>query len=127
MTLVFVGSVPPSLSAWLEADEEPMVAVCRAVRGKPAANISWSQSGYTVERLPEPGGFVTVESRLKLLEGTDRENLTCIISHSYWSEQKILLPQLKKGDITETNASPPPPPHDLFTPLAGTEVWCCSS
>lgn len=103
-TLVFVGSVPPSLSAWLETDGEQMVAVCRAERGKPAANFSWSQTGHIVETSLELGGFVTVESRLELLQGTDTENLTCVINHPYWSDHQILLPQLKKGDITETNA-----------------------
>lgn len=103
-TLVSVGSVPPSLSVSLETDGEQMVAVCRAERGKPAANISWSQIGRTTETLLDDHGFVTMESRLELLQGTDTENLTCVITHPYWEDQQILLPQLKKGDIIETNA-----------------------
>lgn len=103
-TFVFVRSVPPSLSAWLETDGEQMVAVCQAERGKPAANISWIQTGRIVETALEHGGFVTVESRLELLQGTDTENLTCVINHPYWRDQQILLPQLKKGDIKETNS-----------------------
>lgn len=99
-----VGSVPPSLSAWLETDRGQMVAVCRAERGKPAANISWSQTGHIQDTQLEHGGFVTVESRLELLQGTDLENLTCVIHHPYWGHQKLLPPQLIKGDIPETNA-----------------------
>lgn len=81
-----------------------MVAVCRAERGKPAANISWSQAGRIEETLLEHGGFVTVESRLELLQGTDTENLTCLINHPYWTDQQTLVPQFKQGDITETGA-----------------------
>lgn len=81
-----------------------MVAVCRAESGKPAANISWSQAGRIEETPLEHGGFVTVESRLELLQGTDTENLTCLINHPYWTDQQTLLPQFKKGDITETGA-----------------------
>ncbi|XP_056898561.1 nectin-3-like protein isoform X2 [Takifugu flavidus] len=90
-------TVPPSLSAWLESEGEKMVAVCRAERAKPAANISWSQAGSIVETLLEDGGFFSVESRLELLEGADTENLTCVIDHPYWREQQILQPALKRG------------------------------
>ncbi|TWW80965.1 hypothetical protein D4764_01G0007800 [Takifugu flavidus] len=89
--------VPPSLSAWLESEGEKMVAVCRAERAKPAANISWSQAGSIVETLLEDGGFFSVESRLELLEGADTENLTCVIDHPYWREQQILQPALKRA------------------------------
>ncbi|XP_029701563.1 cell surface glycoprotein CD200 receptor 1 isoform X3 [Takifugu rubripes] len=91
--------VPPSLSAWLESEGEKMVAVCRAERAKPAANISWSQAGSIVETLLEDGGFFSVESRLELLEGADTENLTCVIDHPYWRDQQILQPALKRGRI----------------------------
>ncbi|XP_029701554.1 cell surface glycoprotein CD200 receptor 1-B isoform X1 [Takifugu rubripes] len=92
-------TVPPSLSAWLESEGEKMVAVCRAERAKPAANISWSQAGSIVETLLEDGGFFSVESRLELLEGADTENLTCVIDHPYWRDQQILQPALKRGRI----------------------------
>lgn len=119
-TFVFVGSVPPSLSVWLETDGEQMVAVCQAERGKPAANISWIQTGRIVETALEHGGFVTVESRLQLLQGTDTENLTCVINHPYWRDQQILLPQPKKGDIKETNSW-------LFPPIIYLPIysWGC--
>lgn len=102
-TVVFVGSVPPSLSAWLETGGGQTVAVCRAERGKPAATISWSQTGPTRDTSLEHDGFVTVESRLELLQGSDLENLTCVINHTYWAHQQFRLPQLKKGDIPETS------------------------
>lgn len=95
---VFLASVPPSISAWLEPKDKQMVAVCRAERGKPAANISWSHTGNTVETLlDKSNGFFTTESRLELLEGTDTENVTCAIKHPFWGEDQILVPKLKKG------------------------------
>lgn len=103
-TLVFVGPVPPSLSAWLETDGEKMVAVCRAEGAKPAANISWRHTGRIVETPLERGGFATAWSRLELPQGTDTENLTCVVNHPYWADPQVLLPQLQKGDFTETNA-----------------------
>lgn len=70
-----------------------MVAVCKAERGKPAANISWSHTGYSSTVEPGLDGFFTVESRLELLEGMDKENLSCAIRHPYWKEEKILWPK----------------------------------
>lgn len=115
-TKLSVGSVPPSLSVWLDSEGDKMVAVCRAERGKPAANISWSERGSIMETLWEDGGFFTVERHLELLKGTDTGNLTCIIDHPFWRDQQILLPKLRKGDITETMA---------FIAEAG--ILCCSS
>ncbi|XP_078118199.1 cell surface glycoprotein CD200 receptor 1-A isoform X3 [Sander vitreus] len=92
--------VDPRISAWLEFKDNKMVAVCKAERGKPAANISWSHTGYSSSVEPGLDGFFTVESRLELLEGMDKENLSCSIRHPYWKGEEILRPKnlLKKGN-----------------------------
>lgn len=76
-----------------------MVAVCKAERGKPAANISWSHTGNssTLETLRVSDGFFTVESQLELPEHMDPKNLSCIIRHQYWELEKTLVPKLTKG------------------------------
>ncbi|XP_022596651.1 cell surface glycoprotein CD200 receptor 1 [Seriola dumerili] len=91
--------VPPSISAWLEQGANKMVAVCKAERGKPAANISWSheENSATVETQSTSDGFSTVESRLELAEGMDTKNLTCAIRHRFWKEPQILIPNPTKG------------------------------
>ncbi|XP_034431212.1 cell surface glycoprotein CD200 receptor 1 isoform X1 [Hippoglossus hippoglossus] len=89
-------TVPPTLSAWIEHGDK-MVAVCKAERGKPAANISWSHSrdSLSVETL-ESDGLITVESRLELDKGTDTKNLTCAFSHPSWEKEKTLVAKLSK-------------------------------
>lgn len=86
-------AVPPSASMWLEKKNGKTLAVCRAERGTPAANISWSHAGNSssVETL-EPDGHYTVESRLLLPEGIYTGNVSCIIKHPSWNEEKILVP-----------------------------------
>ncbi|KAE8299213.1 Cell surface glycoprotein CD200 receptor 1 [Larimichthys crocea] len=92
-------TVRPTISAWLERENNKMVAVCTAERGKPAANISWSHTGNSppVETLSESHGFFTAESRLELTEGVDVKNLSCAVSHPYWTEEQILVPEPQKG------------------------------
>ncbi|KAM8749065.1 cell surface glycoprotein CD200 receptor 1-B-like [Acanthopagrus schlegelii] len=92
-------TVPPRTSAWFEQQDKKMVAVCKAERGKPAANILWSHARNIsdVKTSSEPDGFFTVESRLKISEGMDTENLSCTIRHPYWREEKILELKLTKG------------------------------
>lgn len=75
-----------------------MVAVCKAERGKPAANISWSHTG-SLEKITELNDFFTAESRLELPQGMDTQNLSCTIEHPYWKDEKILVPTLKKGEL----------------------------
>lgn len=69
-----------------------MVAVCKAERGNPAANISWSHAGSTssYKVLPQSDGFVTVESRLEFPEHADTTNLSCFVSHPFWDQVKIV-------------------------------------
>lgn len=97
-------SVPPDISATWVTENGKVVAVCRAERGKPAANISWSHAGGLKETQVESDGFVTVESRLELLEGTDMKNLTCAIRHPYWSEEQTLEPKPGKGQACKKMA-----------------------
>nr|XP_046260804.1 cell surface glycoprotein CD200 receptor 1-B-like isoform X2 [Scatophagus argus] len=90
-------TVPPTISAWLERKDKKIVAVCRADKGKPAANISWSRTGNSSETLLDSNGFFTVESRLELLGGMDTKNLSCAFRHPYWREDKVLVPDFRKG------------------------------
>ncbi|XP_030283331.1 cell surface glycoprotein CD200 receptor 1-A-like isoform X2 [Sparus aurata] len=95
-------TVPPRISAWLEKEDNKMVAMCKAERGKPAANIFWNHEGNLsdVKTSSDKDGFFTVESRLEISEGMNTENLSCAISHPYWSEEKVLEPKLTKGHVT---------------------------
>ncbi|XP_041650219.1 cell surface glycoprotein CD200 receptor 1-like [Cheilinus undulatus] len=88
--------VPPSVSTWLERQDNKLMAVCKANRGKPAASISWSHAGNSslVETL-DSNGFYTAESRLLLPDGGG--NLSCIIRHLYWEEEKIFIPEIREG------------------------------
>ncbi|XP_029386240.1 cell surface glycoprotein CD200 receptor 1 isoform X3 [Echeneis naucrates] len=83
-------TVPPKLSSRLYTREKKFIAVCKAERGKPAANISWSHGGNSaeVETLPEPDGLITVQSHLVL--DLEPENLTCSFRHLFWEEEQIL-------------------------------------
>ncbi|XP_035995085.1 cell surface glycoprotein CD200 receptor 1 isoform X2 [Fundulus heteroclitus] len=91
-------TAPPELSAWLERRNNKMVAVCRAERGKPAANISWSLAGNeSVTQQQDPDGSVTVESQLENPELMDPENLTCIVRHKFWDQEKTLVPKLREA------------------------------
>ncbi|KAF7215671.1 cell surface glycoprotein CD200 receptor 1-A [Nothobranchius furzeri] len=92
-------TVPPTLSAWLERRGNEMLAMCRAEGGYPAANISWSLTGNSesVKTLPGSDGFVTVESELELLEGMNPENLSCIVRHQSWDQERSLVPQPREG------------------------------
>ncbi|XP_008399505.1 cell surface glycoprotein CD200 receptor 1-like isoform X1 [Poecilia reticulata] len=83
----------PTVSAWLKRRGNKMVAVCRAERGIPAANISWSVTGnHSVTQQNDRDGFVTAESQLEVPEDIDRENLTCIVWHQLWEREKTLVP-----------------------------------
>ncbi|XP_017265687.1 cell surface glycoprotein CD200 receptor 1 isoform X2 [Kryptolebias marmoratus] len=92
-------TVPPIFSAKMERRNNTMVAVCRAERGNPAANISWSITGNseTETSPPDSDGFVTVESILKIPEGMDPENLSCIIHHPSWDQEtRVQLLKVKE-------------------------------
>ncbi|MEQ2316980.1 hypothetical protein AMECASPLE_038051, partial [Ameca splendens] len=94
---------PPSLYAWLEWRNNKMIALCRAERGTPAANLSWSYTGSSepaVKTQLDTDGFVTVESQLELLEDINLEDLTCIIQHRYWDQEKILVPKPREANYS---------------------------
>ncbi|XP_032424616.1 uncharacterized protein LOC116723658 [Xiphophorus hellerii] len=94
-------TAPPVLSAWLEQKGNKMVALCRAERGTPVANLSWSYGGSSepaVKTQLDPDGFVTVESHLELLEDIGPEELTCIVQHRFWDQEKILVPKLREAN-----------------------------
>ncbi|XP_073330314.1 cell surface glycoprotein CD200 receptor 2-like [Pagrus major] len=92
-------TVPPSISAWFEHEDNKMVAVCKAERGKPAANIFWRHAGnlLDVKTSSDLDGFFTAESRLEISDGMDTGNLSCAISHPFWREEHILVPKPTKG------------------------------
>uniref|UniRef100_A0A3Q1EKR5 Cell surface glycoprotein CD200 receptor 1-like n=1 Tax=Acanthochromis polyacanthus TaxID=80966 RepID=A0A3Q1EKR5_9TELE len=94
-------SVPPQTSFWLEHKDNKTVAVCKAERGNPAANISWSHTGnlFPVEKRHDSDGFFTLESHLELPEGMDTQHLSCIISHPLWEKAEILKLNSKKAYI----------------------------
>ncbi|XP_014907422.1 cell surface glycoprotein CD200 receptor 1-like isoform X1 [Poecilia latipinna] len=94
-------TAPPVVSAWLERRGNKMVAVCRAERGIPAANISWSVTGnQSVTQQNNPDGVVTVESQLEVPEDIDRENLTCIVRHQLWERERTLVPDFLPEGIS---------------------------
>ncbi|XP_037344225.1 cell surface glycoprotein CD200 receptor 1-A [Pungitius pungitius] len=90
-------TVPPSVSAWIYHKDNKVVAVCKAERGKPAANISWNHMENVSSVQSGSNGYFTVESRLELLEGMNTENLSCAISHPSWERIRIIVPKLQKG------------------------------
>ncbi|XP_073330156.1 cell surface glycoprotein CD200 receptor 1-like isoform X2 [Pagrus major] len=94
-------TVPPSISAWFEQEDNKMVAVCKAERGKPAANIYWRHAGNLsdVKTSSDLDGFFTAESRLEISDKMDTENLSCAISHLFWREEQILVPKPTKGNV----------------------------
>ncbi|XP_027879780.1 cell surface glycoprotein CD200 receptor 1 isoform X3 [Xiphophorus couchianus] len=89
-------TAPPAVSAWLERRDKKIVAVCRAERGNPAANISWSVIGnHSVTQQNDRDGFVTVKSELEVPEYIDPENLTCIVQHQFWKREKTFIPKFR--------------------------------
>ncbi|XP_008296969.1 cell surface glycoprotein CD200 receptor 1 [Stegastes partitus] len=93
-------TVPPVTSFELEQRGNKTVAVCKAERGNPAANISWSHTGNLLfeETRLVSNGFFTAESHLEVPEGMDTQNLSCIIRHPSWEREKILEPEFKKAE-----------------------------
>lgn len=92
--------VPPDIYAWVECKGEKMVAVCKAEKGNPAANISWSHTGNSTLLQTASEGFYTVESRVELSEDTDTKNLSCAVRHPYWNEERTLSLQCSAGQIS---------------------------
>ncbi|XP_034042724.1 cell surface glycoprotein CD200 receptor 1-B isoform X2 [Thalassophryne amazonica] len=96
VTIYLDVTVAPTISTWLEQQDNRTVAVCRAEQGKPAASIMWKSAGNLplvtkVETQRDPDGFFRVESRLVLAEGDVPENLSCSVKHAFWEEEKIMI------------------------------------
>ncbi|XP_047457733.1 cell surface glycoprotein CD200 receptor 1 isoform X2 [Mugil cephalus] len=94
-------TVPPSIHAWFERKDNKMVAVCEVVGVNPASNISWSYAGSTLNA-NETSLCTKMQcsSRLELPEGMAAENLSCSVRHPFWEQEKILKPELKKGQAS---------------------------
>lgn len=93
--------VPPSLSAWMEERDEKKVAVCRAERGRPAANISWTfTSNCSVKTEVDLDGLITVESSVEIMNDMNEDNISCTINHAYWNEMQTFVPKLIKSQST---------------------------
>ncbi|KAG9271696.1 hypothetical protein AMEX_G14650 [Astyanax mexicanus] len=94
MESILVSSyVHPTLTGWLEKDEDGQTfAVCEA-QSKPAASIYW-ESQWNISSLrtsssKNDSGLFTVTSRLQLPHDASYNNLTCVVSASpsnYWKE-----------------------------------------
>ncbi|CAN9497652.1 unnamed protein product [Ophioblennius macclurei] len=93
--------VPPQTRAWFEPKNNKMEAVCKAERGNPAANISWSHTGNapSYQTLPQSDGSVTVESRLQLPEDADPADVRCVVTHPFWDEAQTVVPQAKNANF----------------------------
>ncbi|KAK2839908.1 hypothetical protein Q5P01_013648 [Channa striata] len=90
--------VTPTVSVRLEKKDNKTVAVCKAEKGKPAPNISWSHPGnHSTEVKPESDGYFTVLGRFEIPEGMAPENLSCIVGNKYWPLMEEVNP--KKGNL----------------------------
>ncbi|XP_041663655.1 cell surface glycoprotein CD200 receptor 1-B-like isoform X2 [Cheilinus undulatus] len=90
-------TVPPSVSLWLEHLDNQVVAVCRAERGFPAASITWHYAGKTsTEEILDSNELFTAESRVLLLEGMHPGNLSCVIRHPCWEEERIFFLKMRE-------------------------------
>ncbi|XP_041857476.1 uncharacterized protein si:ch211-214p13.9 isoform X2 [Melanotaenia boesemani] len=100
--ITVTATVPPKISAWLEFKHNKTVAVCSAEGGNPAANISWTHTGNTTVLTVkhETEGYFTVDSTLELPDTKIPENLTCVISHKSWEEDRTLVPKFKEGQFS---------------------------
>ncbi|KAM4608486.1 cell surface glycoprotein CD200 receptor 1 [Polymixia lowei] len=92
------ATVPPSVSAWLKRQGGKTVAVCLAKEGKPAASVSWRNTGNSssiprFNTLPEPDGSYTVESKLEFSEGVMADNLICAVAHTSWEQEQLVKPE----------------------------------
>ncbi|XP_028292910.1 cell surface glycoprotein CD200 receptor 1 isoform X2 [Gouania willdenowi] len=97
-TFIVSVIVPPKVNAWRELRDGKMVAVCEAEGGNPAANISWSFTGNLLTYKSElSDGLFRVESSLEVPEGVDPENISCVVSHPSWQENRKLVPRLQTG------------------------------
>ncbi|NXI60295.1 MOR1B protein, partial [Chloroceryle aenea] len=80
--------VPPRLILYCDGHSNP---VCKAVAGKPAAQISWApEDNSTYREDHHSNGTVTVLSRFTE-HSTNGTNATCIVSHPAGSQSKSIV------------------------------------
>ncbi|XP_033002464.1 cell surface glycoprotein CD200 receptor 1 isoform X3 [Lacerta agilis] len=98
-----LAEVPPEAS--LIHDDISGTAICKAVAGKPAAQISWSPEGeYNTKSEYLLNGTQTVTSIYKV-NNSEGSEVTCFVSHPAWKESlNISLDgqSKKKEDVTIT-------------------------
>ncbi|CAI5773002.1 surface glycoprotein CD200 receptor 1 [Podarcis lilfordi] len=117
VTAMMVNNIKPQLAevppeASLIHDDINGTAICKAVAGKPAAQISWSPGGeYNTKSENLLNGTQTVTSIYKV-NNSEGSKVTCFVSHPAWKESLSILlgGQSKKEDVTITI---------LFSSLAG--------
>lgn len=99
-------TAPPNVSSWIERRGDRSVAVCRAERGSPGANISWTfTDNATVETVREPDGLVSVQSSVEVGAHEDPQNLSCIVTHPYWDKPRVIVPTLETSLTASQNHS----------------------
>nr|XP_034970932.1 cell surface glycoprotein CD200 receptor 1 isoform X3 [Zootoca vivipara] len=118
VTAMMVNNIKPQLAevppeASLIHDDVNGTAICKAVAGKPAAQISWSPGGeYNTKSEYLLNGTQTVTSIYKV-NSSEGSEVTCFVSHPAWNESLTLSlggQRKKKEDVTITI---------LFSSLAG--------
>ncbi|CAL8390408.1 cell surface glycoprotein CD200 receptor 1 [Gadus morhua] len=92
-----VLSVAPRVSAWLEWAGSSRVALCVAEDGKPAATLSWRNTGNltanTTTTQGPPGASVTVRSTLELPgDGAGWEGVRCVVAHPSLEREVTMRP-----------------------------------
>ncbi|XP_046902234.1 cell surface glycoprotein CD200 receptor 1-A [Hypomesus transpacificus] len=94
-------TAPPIVSAWIEKEGSRYTAVCEAVRGKPAASITWRTTWNSSSALITTNftdGLHSVRSRLVLPEGVAMTNLSCVVSHPSWTDEQTHDPNIATKD-----------------------------
>ncbi|XP_025913885.1 cell surface glycoprotein CD200 receptor 1-B-like [Apteryx rowi] len=79
--------VPPKLTVYCDSRGNP---VCKAVAGKPAAQIRWAPESYSSPEKEDHGdGTVTVLSTF-MGNGTDVNSTTCLVSHAAMNHNQTI-------------------------------------
>ncbi|XP_042312673.1 cell surface glycoprotein CD200 receptor 1 [Sceloporus undulatus] len=96
--------VPPELSLTNNLNG---TLVCKAVAGKPTAQISWSPTGdYETEVEGLFNGTETVTSAYNVnVTSANEDEVTCIVSHPAWKEDRILTLSLGTYNARRTDTT----------------------
>ncbi|KAJ8013176.1 hypothetical protein DPEC_G00050560 [Dallia pectoralis] len=98
---------PPKVSSWLEWNAGSKRAVCLAEGGKPAPSISWRNTWNTSISPKNTSDPNQVKSVLVLPEDFNAENLTCAVTHPYWTHAHISTPKVHKDHLVSPDLSVP--------------------